>query len=405
MTKSNKRLGSKSIISIVVGIVLLIVGLFMIDRIGEDVPNDKIVVNQFPYTGELAVWANPGFNFQWFGTTTEYEKAFQFWFGSEGKGRARSIVFNDAGNGAILGSVRILLPRSPNAMEKIHTEFASQENLELELIAPTINKVITATGPLLSSYESYAAKKNDLIYFIEDQLRYGIYKTSIVEETITDPITGERKNIRKAERTPSNDPNENGWERQETAPFFTYKLDLAQLSVDNIEYDQTIIDQIKAQQDAAMAVQTSIAEAKRAEQDALKEEALGKQKVARARAEQMVTKEKAVVEAEQKRDVAMLEKEAAEYYRQKLILEGEGESQKKRLIMEADGALTQKLDALIQINKEWATAVQNYNGNWVPQTVMGASGNGGSGNDAANLIQLLTAQAAKDINVDLRSNN
>lgn len=393
---------TKSISTIVIGVILLIVGLFMIDSVGEDVPNDKIVVNQFPYSGDLEVWAQPGFNWQLFGTTTEYEKAFQFWFGSEGKGRARSIVFNDAGNGAILGSVRILLPRGETAMKKIHTEFASQTNLETELIAPTINKVITATGPLLSSYESYAAKKNDLIYFIEDQLRYGIYKTSIVEETITDPITGERKTIRKAERTPSDDPEENGWERQEQAPFYNYKLDLAQLSVDNIEYDQKIIDQIQAQQEAAMAVQTSIAEAKKAEQDALKEEALGKQKIARARAEQLVQKEKAVVQAEQKREVAKLEKEAAEFYKQKLILEGQGEAEKKELVMRADGALEQKLAALIDINKVWANAVQNYKGNWVPQTVMGASGDG-SGSEAANLIQLLTAQAAKDINVDLRN--
>jgi len=377
----------------------------MYDSIGEDVANDEIVVNQYPFSGKIAVWSSPGWNYQGFGTTTTYDKAFQFWFGSEQKGQERKIVFNDAGNGAILGSVRMLLPRGEKAMNKIHSEFGSLANLETELIAPTVTKVIFATGPLLSSYESYAAKKNDLINFIEDQLRYGIYKTTIVERTVVDPITGEKKNLRQAERVKSDAPGDNGWARQEVAPFGKYKLDLAQLSVDDIRYDQKIIDQIQAQQEAAMAVQTSIAEAKKAEQDALKEEALGKQRIARARAEQLVSKEKAVVQAEQKRDVARLDKEAAEFYKQKLILEGQGEAQKKQLVMQADGALEQKLNALIKINETWASAVQNYKGNWVPQTVMGSSGDGGSGNDAANLIQLLTAQAAKDISVDLSNKN
>lgn len=395
---------NKKLFSLVTLVVTTLVVLFSITSLVEDVPNDKIIVNQFPVTGEIEVWSNPGMEGQWFGSTTVYDKAFQFWFGSEKQGEARKIVFNDAGNGAILGSARILLPKDDKSMKKIQAEFGTQANLEAELIAPTITKVVFATGPLLSSYESYAAKKNDLINFIEDQLSHGIYKTTIVENTVVDPITGESKTLRQAQLVPSDDPEDYGFQRQEIAPFATYNITLAQLSVDDISYDQKIIDQIQAQQSAAMDVQTSIAEAKKAEQDAKKEEALGKQKVARARAEQLVIKEKAVVSAEQRREVSKLEKDAAEFYKQKLILEGEGESAKKRLVMQADGALEQKLAAYIEVQKAYANAIQNYQGNWTPQVQTGGSAGSGQ-NTALDMMEILSIKAARDLALDVGIDN
>jgi len=116
----------------------------------------------------------------------------------------------------------------------------------------------------------------------------------------------------------------------------------------------------------------------------------------------LVSKEKAVVNAEQRREVARLDKEAAAFTKQKLILEGEGEAAKKRLVFNADGALTQKLDALVAINEKYAQAIQNYKGDWVPKVNM-ASGEGGSAGpqNIMNLMQLLTAKTAKDLSLDL----
>lgn len=400
---TDSKTSNKKKYTLVVSAILVFILAICSTMIIEDVPNGEIVVNQYPGTGEIAVWSEPGVQWQLFGTSERYDKAFQFWFGSEGKGRPRGIVFNDAGNGTIKGSVRILLPKGELAMEKIHAEFGSLSNLEEELIAPTINKIITATGPLLSSYESYALKKNDLIYYVEDQLRYGIYKTTQTEVTTVDPITGEEKVVKRAEPVPSDDPSVNYFERQEKAPFGIYQLDLTQLSIDEVTYDKTITDQIKAQQEAAMAVQTSIAEAKKAEQDALKEEALGKQLVARARAEQTVEKEKAIVQAEQQREVSRLNQEAAEFYKQEQILIGQGDAERKRLVMEADGALEQKLATMVEITKLNADAIKNYKGAWVPSVMMGGSNANGNVNAAMDLINLMSVQAAKDLSLDLKA--
>lgn len=148
-----------------------------------------------------------------------------------------------------------------------------------------------------------------------------------------------------------------------------------------------------------MAVETKIVEARQAEQDAITAEQQGRATAARARWEQEAIKARLVTEAEQRRDVAALDQEAADYERQANILRGEGEAERKRLVMEADGALQQKLDALIAINRVYA---ENFGNLPVPSVIMGSDGNSvASDTRALDLIDLLTAKAAQDLGLDL----
>lgn len=64
----------------------------------------------------------------------------------------------------------------------------------------------------------------------------------------------------------------------------------------------------------------------------------------------------------------------------------------------ADGVLTQNLDAWVKAQTVWADAVSKYKGNWVPAVQSGPTGGGNGGMD---LIQLLTAKAAKDLALDM----
>ena len=97
------------------------------------------------------------------------------------------------------------------------------------------------------------------------------------------------------------------------------------------------------------------------------------------------------------------EAQAAEQYKRKLILEGEGEAAKKRLVMEADGALDAKLKAYVDVNKEYASAIKNAQpGAWVPVVNM-ESGNGKGGNSAQALMDMFAAKTARDMGVDLQA--
>jgi len=113
-----------------------------------------------------------------------------------------------------------------------------------------------------------------------------------------------------------------------------------------------------------------------------------------------------VIAAEQRVEVArqqQLEAEqkklAAVEYKQEQILRGEGDGEYKRLVMEADGALQQKLETYQRVMGYFANAVEKQK--WVPEIQMGGGGEGGGGDAAMALIEMLSVKAAKDLSLDL----
>jgi hypothetical protein len=149
-----------------------------------------------------------------------------------------------------------------------------------------------------------------------------------------------------------------------------------------------------------MQVQTAIAKAREAEQNAITAAKEGEAAAAQAKWQQEVFKAKAVTEAEQKREVAKLEMEAAEFYKKEQILRGEGDAERKRLVMQADGALEQKLAAYVDVMKAFAPEIGKQR--WVPEVVYGTGAAGaGSGSSATQLIDMLSVKTARDLALDL----
>jgi hypothetical protein len=92
-TKLIKRTGA-----VILGTVVILI-LCFVGKFGEDVSNEKIVVNQFPFSGKMAYWTTPGWKWQGWGKTTEYFKTSQLWFGSENEkgeqiGNPIKVIFN-----------------------------------------------------------------------------------------------------------------------------------------------------------------------------------------------------------------------------------------------------------------------------------------------------------------------
>lgn len=397
-----ENLTFKKIAGIAILAVSLIVFLFMLPKIWEDVDAGEIVVVQDAFDGDLHVYKDPGFAWQMMGRVTHYRKSNQFWFNSpqakDDPNLSIPVKWNDGGHASISGSVRYDLPMDDQQIIKIHSIFGSQEALEIQLIKTNIEKAVYMTGPLMSSKESYAEKRNDLIYYIEDQASRGVYKTKQIEVKEIDGLTNEEKKVMRVdivEKAPGQPI------RQEESPIWTYGIKLYNISINGIVYDQTVEKQIQTQQQAIMNVQTAMANAKKAEQDAITTAKQGEANAAKAKWDQEVIKAKLVTEAESRKKVQELDLETAKMYKQQQILEGEGEAAKRKLVMSADGALDQKLQTYKEVQKFWADAFAKYSGNIVPQYQTG--GNGSPNNGAINFMEIMGAKAARDLSLDLRN--
>jgi hypothetical protein len=417
--------------AILLGVVFIAL-LALAGKIFERVDAGEVVVIQYP-SGKLAVIAQPtNFAPQYFGTPTHFKRSSQHSFSlAEGRGTVDESLktrFNDGAHALISGSIRFDLPESPEKIIDLYRTYRTQNAIDKELIAQNVTKAVYMTGPLMSSKESYSDRRNELIADIEDQAINGVYKTVPKDVEIEDPITQTKKWIRSVDIL--KDPKTGVILRQEESPVQRFGIRIYNLNINDIKYDPIVEQQIAAQQQAIMQVQTAIAQSKEAEQKALTAAKQGEAKATEAKWEQEVVKAKAVVVAEQeaevqrtnaKRDkvvaelgaekeknVADLAHQAAEFTKLQQIALGQGEGERKRLAMVANGALELKLETWLEGQKAWAQAFSTYRGDIVPRIVTAGS-SGGTGNAQAGgangfegFMQLMSAKAANDLSLDMR---
>lgn len=305
------------------------------------------------------------------------------------------VIFNDASDGMIYGSLRVKLPTETMYLERIQTDYNGMERLMQDLVRPTVTKVIYASGPLMSAFESYAEKKNDLIEYITDQLNNGVYKTTVRQDEIIDPVTGETKTVKIASLiADENAPG--GFKRSESSPFQYYGLEIGQVAVSKIDYSQKVRDQIAQQQEANMLVATSRSKTIAAQQEAIRAEEEGKMSATRAKWEQEKIKAVEVTKAEQEFEVARLAALKAQEEAKRIKAQGEAEAAAARAKVSA--GLTPEAKAEWDYKTKVGVA-EALAGLHLPTIVM-AGDNSGSGNAAMDAMGL---KMMKDL-VDQMSN-
>mgnify|MGYP001564060833 FL=1 len=395
----------KRVVSLVAAVILCVVAIIATGSLIEVLDAGHIMVIQYP-NGTLLVGADPGIYPQWFGSVTRYPKREQFWFSAakdQGREHDQSIAvtFNDGGRARVSGGLAWEMPRDPKNVIALHVRYRSAHAIETQLIRTVVEKTVNFTGPLMSSTESYAARKNDLLFFIEDQLNHGVYRTESQQVRAKDAMTGIERTVTQVTLVKSADGK--ATLRQDASPLDEFGIRVFNLAINNIIYDATVADQIRQQQEAFAKVATAIARAKEAEQDAITVEKRGQANAAEAKWKQEVVKAQQVTEAEMRKRVAELDAEAAAATKRKLILEGEGEAAKRLLVMQADGALERKLATYERVQGVWAGAFKEFKGALVPQIVTGPSGGAPSagGNAALDFMGLMGMKAARDLSLDL----
>lgn len=396
---------------VVLGLICIISlgGIISLGNLLENNEAGEILVIQSPIDGTLTVYTEPGRKWQGWGTPTHYKRSNNFNFDTEAS--KLTIRFNDGGHASMLGTARYDLPLDKPHILDVHRTFGSSEALHSQLVKSIMEKSVYMAGPLMSSKESYAERKSDLINVIEDQAAKGVYQTKIVMKEVEDILDGKKKWVNSVDF--KTDPKTGVILRQEESPLIRFGVTLYNVTPKEINYEPVIVEQIQQQQKATMAIQIAKANSAKAEQDAKTAEEQGKansasakwaQEVEKATAVTAAQKEKEVAEtnAKQRLAVAEYDKQAAEQEKQKNILLGEGEAKRKSLVMAADGALTQKIEALKEINGAWADAIGSYKGALTPSIIMGSGGTGnGKDNSVVDLIEMLKANAARSLAADM----
>ena len=417
---------SKKIIGILGAIVLLLI-LGCLPMIVERVDTSDIAVIQYP-NGTVEIFNTPGWKPQWFGTVTRYQKSEQFSFSSDADQGSKidesiGIRFNDSGTGKVSGVLRYVLPYADkDKMLKIHNTYRDPERVSQTLIRPVIQNSIMMTGSLMSSREAFTTGNSKLIQYITDQAKNGIFWRSIKKEK-RKAIDGTEETV-DVESVIPDASAPGGFIRVAPSPVAEYGVNLDMITIDNVAPDERVRGQIEEQQKIIMGVQTAIAEAQKAEQQkqtAIKQgeaNAATKEWAAKAlKVEAEVDAEKAkavavtkaqqdydvyVKKAEQAKQVANLDKDAAEFTKQRDILLGEGEATRRKLVMEADNALELKANTWLKINEAFATAIRDHQGPIVPSIMMGGKdGASGSPLGVTELLQLFAVKSAKDLQLDM----
>jgi len=378
-------------------------------------------VVQYP-TGTLYVKFSPGIYPQWFGTATVYNDVITFDYdktdsdvGSSIDQVGISVRYQDGGTGTVYGKARFSLPSDEDTMLHLHKAFRSNRGVSQKLIKSVTEEGMNLTAGLMSSEEAYAEKRSIYTQWSSQQISKGKFQTRLEKITTLDESTGKKvtKNI------PVISYGSNGLPVHLDSDLADYGIGVNGFQITDWDFEPKTLQQIATKREATMAIITAIANAERAKQDAITSEEQGKANVMTAKYEKEVVKEKAVVDALREKEVAVISAEksvevarqqkleaeqkklAAAEYKQEQILRGEGDGSYKRLVMEADGALAQKLATYERVMNRFAAAVEKQK--WVPEVQMGESSSGG--NSAMTLIDMMGVKAAKDLALDLKVQN
>jgi len=398
-------------IAIGIACLCIVFAILLGGQLVSTVERGTYQIKQAAISGTMTAHMEPGMYGQFFGDVITFPNAETFYFtldSTEGSRHDQSITvrFVDGSTCKISGTVRIVYPRTDqDAVDLVvKNGFKSKVDMEQKLILPTLRNVLRQTANMMTARESYAEKRADFVTWSWDQLENGAYVTMNEKREVTDPISGE-KTI-QAFKVIKRDKQDRPVYR--TNPLVS-GVTLQNFEIKSFEYSKKVQQQIATQQEALMNVATAIAKSKQAEQEKVKAKAEGEAMVMKSKYEKEMEKVKAVVQAQQEKEVAELHAEkqkrvaeldadAATFEKAANIARGEGEAQRKRAVLAADGALDQKLTAWVNAQKYWADA---YSTRKVPQMYLAGSGGKSPDQSTLNMNTMMSVWLANQIGLDL----
>ena len=305
----------------------------------------QVQIKQAAGTGTMTVHSTPGSYIQGFGDITTYQISDVYDFNDE----PINVTFGDSSTAHVSGQIKYRLPVTDAQILQIHQDFKSYPALQTDLIRAVVQSVLTQTSSMFVSEEVYSTRRSDYINLINEQIKYGIYAT-----IYTETVRRDEDNNPSLVRLVTVKRNEAGVPLvSEPSTFKRYGVELVQLVINKIEFDEQTKALIVKRKEAEQERVVSKSKAERAKQEAITAEAQGKANVATAEAEALVEKKRAVIAAEKETEVAeQVALQAAEQAKAKISL---GEAEAKAAALKVSAGLTPQERA--QFDKDTAIGV------------------------------------------------
>lgn len=399
-------------------------------------------------TGNEEVVTEVGYKFYPFGRYNSWKRAMtvQSLHGSSGNAiRAEkdsdntsaslppmSIMFLDQVDAHVQATVRFSIPSDSESFLKLAHEYRSPENLLRTALMPAFKETLQANASLMSAEEYYSGGRTQFNSEFEDQMSNGIFlvkreevqvkSTRQARSSANAALGTEQEQYGEDSKTVfqvNKVVDENGLPKRKKQKFLEFGITVVSALVTDMRPNQKFVERMqlkqKASADRAIAREQRVQEEEqrllaiaRGEREVAERQAKAKVEQIQKTTEAETDKQLAITNAEKLKAQAAIAKETAEINFEKAKIEAEtkrtlaeAEAYQKKVILDADNALAQKLDAEIEIQKLWADAFAKRK---VPSTVFGGAGAGGApvGSDAEvkAFMQMLTLDAAKRLNYD-----
>lgn len=342
-----------------------------------------------------------------------------------------NIMYLDQVDADAQATVRFSIPTDETGFLKLAHEYRNPENLLRTALIPAFKETLQATASLMSAESYYSGGRTEFNTEFENQMGNGIYIVRREEqrEFVKKSSKGSANVSLGTEQQQYGDEvkisfvvkkliDDNGIPRRKTQKFTDFGIQVVDARVTDMRPNQKFVERMqlkqKASADRAIAREQRIQE----EEQRLLAIARGEREVAERQAKAKVTqiekttnaeteKQLALTESQKLKEQAEIQKTTAQINLEKAKIEAEtkrtlaeAEAYQKKVILEADNALAQKLDAEIEIQKLWAEAFAKRQ---VPTNVFGGGTGGspvGSDTETKAFMQMLTLDAAKRLNYE-----
>ncbi len=313
------------------------------------------------------------------------------------------IMFNDGTTANVKGITQFVLPSDEKDMILIHNTHRTPESLVTKRLATFTKECLQSSAQSMSSDKHYGGGRAQMSQDFIDQLRNGVYLSLTEEKIVYDSVEKEKKRlyITSIKRDKAGQPV------RKTSAIQEYQISVADASIVDTDYADVVDQKLSKVIDAATKSAVSRQALMTAQQEALTAKAEGEKDLVQIEYKQKQEQTKEVVAAETLVKVAEQDKlqqkiayEGAIYEAKKRQTLADVAAYEKRTTIQADGALTQKLEAKVEIEKAWAAAFAAYGGNIVPTYQTGGGPQQLAGGGMFNFMDAIGARSAKDLVLD-----